>query len=146
MIHIAHAGALYIYHYIFFSILVAISWHVYDSYCINVKDDCKKFMIKFKFYLKRTPHKRKTLFSLNYFSSSVGAKEWVTGEAQLGLLELYPWKRKGKTSQSNDTCHTTPPVTPTSQLGSLLHFGSKTQMGLSRISGLMTLHITTFLC
>lgn len=44
----------------------------------------KKMKIKFTFYCKRTPHKRKTLFILNYFSSSVGAKEWVTGEAPTG--------------------------------------------------------------
>lgn len=139
MIHVAHAGALYIHHYIFCSKVVAIS-------CLNMKDGCKKMNIKFTFYCKCTPHKRRTLFSLNYFSSSVGAKEWVTGEAQLGLPELHPWKRKGKTSQSNDTCHATPPVTPTSQPVSLMCFGSKIQMGPSRISGLTTLHITPFLC
>lgn len=56
-------------------------------------------MIKFTFCLKGTPDKRKTQFSLNYFSGSVGAQEWVTGEAQLGLLELHPEKGENPAKQ-----------------------------------------------
>lgn len=106
-------------------------------------------MIRCIFYLKCIPHtKKKTQFSLYYFSSAVRAQEWVTGEAQLGPLELHLWKREGEKlarlqQQSFHLSHN--PPQPTHH--NLVHFRVlvvKHKWGLGHISAWWLIHRPQF--